>query len=82
MEKQRESRKRNWQQAQPQTVDPKVIEGKRVLRLARSQPGLKGKIVFMYQESTNDKPYSIMTQNATALNLKRDLQLVESAIKW
>lgn len=82
MEKGRLSRKRNWQQTQPHNVDPKVIEGKRVLRLAKGQSGLKAKIVFMYQESTNDKPFTIMTQNANALKLKMELKLVESEIKW
>lgn len=74
------SRKRKWEET-VNSVDPKVIEGKQILRAARNQQGLKGDLVLMYSENQSDFN-SILYSTASAHKLQVKLEQVETTIQW
>lgn len=76
------SRKRTWQQTQQtECTDPKVIEAKKLLRVARSQPGIKGKIVLTHPETQSDAS-SILHMSANACQKQVVIRKAETAIEW
>lgn len=70
--------KRKWEQS----LDPKIIEGKRILQLAKNQQGVKAKIVFMVKEGDECNPIQTLQMALNSKSLKTKLEQAESAIKW
>lgn len=68
------SKKRTWQQSQQQSLDPKLIEAKELLRRAKSQSGVKGRLVFVHKETIQDAKRILIT---AAQQQKVELKLDE-----
>lgn len=86
MEMPQNCRKRKWQNTkptiQPQSLNCDIIEKKRILRTARSQPGLKGKLIFMYNEDKCNDMFEVLSWAASCLKKPVKLMEVKSEIRW